>query len=319
MRNNFILKDSPYYQMYFVDIQANPFVKWAGGKRQIIDEIHNFLPEIIQKKNIKYVEPFVGGGAVYFSLFKSPNIQEAILIDNNPILIIAYKTIKNNVDKLINNLYFLEQTYKEIAEVEKQSKYYYEIRDQYNDLIKKLDFPIDNSYWVKLVAKFIFLNRTCFNGLYRVNSKGEFNVPKGSYKNPNICNSNNLYQVSNALKNTKILYDDFQRAEEFIDGSSFVYLDPPYRPLKSSGFTSYTKIDFDDNEQKRLAKFCFRIDKLGGKFLLSNSDPKNSNPDDNFFDDLYSDFRIIRINARRNINRNGNERGSVSELLIMNY
>ena len=319
MQNNFLLKDSPFYQMYLLDIQANPFVKWAGGKRQIINEIHCYLPEIIQEKEIKYIEPFVGGGAVYFSLFNSPNIQEAILIDNNPALIIAYNTIKNDVDKLINDLYILEQAYKEIITEEERSKYYYRIREQYNELIKKLDFRLDNSYSIRLTAKFIFLNRTCFNGLYRVNSKGEFNVPKGSYKNPNICNPNNLYQVSKALKKAKILHNDFIIAEEFIDGSSFVYLDPPYRPLNSSGFTSYTRIDFNDNEQKRLAKFCQKIDRLGGKFLLSNSDPKNSDPDDNFFDDLFSGFRIIRINARRNINRNGNERGTVSELLIMNY
>jgi len=319
MQNKFLLKDSTYYQMYLLDIQANPFVKWAGGKRQIIDEIHGFLPKIIQERDIKYIEPFVGGGAVYFSLFKSPNIQESILIDNNPILIATYNTIKNNVDKLISDLYILEQNYKQITEEKKKSKYYYKIREQYNELIRKIEFPIDNSSCIKLAAKFIFLNRTCFNGLYRVNSKGEFNVPRGNYKNPNICNSKNLFQVANALRKAKILHDDFERSEEFIDGSSFVYLDPPYRPLNSSGFISYTKIEFDDNEQKRLAKFCNKIDKLGGKFLLSNSDPKNSDPDDNFFDELYSDYRIIRINARRNINRNGNERGLVSELLIMNY
>ncbi|MDY6846929.1 MAG: Dam family site-specific DNA-(adenine-N6)-methyltransferase [Chloroflexota bacterium] len=319
MQHNFLLKDSVYYQLYFTVLKAEPFVKWAGGKRQIIDEIHNFLPQSLEDHEITYIEPFVGGGAVYFSLFNSPNIKKSILIDNNPILIISYKIIKNHLDELIGNLFSLEKEYKKYQDDNFQSNFYYNIRDKYNDLIKISDLEKENPNWIKLASMFIFLNRTCFNGLYRVNSKGEFNVPRGSYKNPNICNSDNLYQVSRALEKSEIYHDDFEKAEQFIDSRSFVYLDPPYRPLKSSGFTSYTKIDFNDDEQIRLAEFCHKIDKLGGKFLLSNSDPKNIDPNDDFFDDLYSKFHIERIYARRNINSNGNERGLVSELLIMNY
>lgn len=319
MQSEFILREGSYYQLYFSDIKVLPFVKWAGGKRQIISELHNYLPKMIEEKNISYVEPFVGGGAVYFSLFQSPNIEKSILIDNNPILIITYKTIKHNLNDLLFALNKLEKSYKNIRFEDLKSKYYYRIRDEFNNLIRSSNLSKQNPNWTRLSAMFIFLNHTCFNGLYRVNSKGEFNVPRGSYKNPKISDSNNLSQVSMALQKSKILNDDFTVAIDYIDKSSFVYLDPPYRPLKNSSFTSYTKTGFDDNEQKRLAKFCRRIDKLGGKFLLSNSDPKNTDPNDNFFDDLYSGFRIVRINARRNINSNGADRGYVSELLIMNY
>lgn len=319
MQHNFLLKDSVHYQLYFSVLNAEPFVKWAGGKRQIIDEIHSYLPQFLEDHEITYIEPFVGGGAVYFSLFNSPNIKKSILIDNNPILIISYKTIKNHLNALIDNLFELEKKYKNNQDNEIQSNFYYKIRDKYNDLIKISDLEKENPNWIKLASMFIFLNRTCFNGLYRVNSKGEFNVPRGSYKNPNICNSDNLYQVSRALEKSEIYHDDFEKAEQFVNSQSFVYLDPPYRPLKSSGFTSYTKVDFNDDEQIRLAKFCHKVDELGGKFLLSNSDPKNIDQNDDFFDDLYSKFHIERISARRNINSNGNERGLVSELLIMNY
>jgi DNA adenine methylase len=319
MQHDLILKDSVYYQLYFTEVEAEPFVKWAGGKRQIINEIHDFLPGFIENNEITYIEPFVGGGAVYFSLFRSPNIKRAILIDNNPILIITYKTIKDYLDQLLSKLFILEQKYKKYNDDEYQSELYYQVRDNYNKLVKNSELQHQNPNWIDLASMFIFLNRTCFNGLYRVNQKGEFNVPRGSYKNPNICNSENLYHVSKALEKTIIHHDDFEKAEQYLDDKTFVYLDPPYRPLKLSSFTSYTKIDFDDNEQIRLAMFCRKIDKKGGKFLLSNSDPKNTDPNDNFFDDLYSGFNIERITARRNINSNGSDRGTVSELLIMNY
>ena len=319
MLDRFLLKDSAYYQTYFIDIKANPFVKWVGGKRQIIDEIHDYLPSFIEStENLTYIEPFVGGGAVFFSLFPSPNIHKSILIDNNPILIITYKAIKNHIDEFITNLAEYERLYSSFQENERTS-FYYQIRDEYNALIKVSNFEEFNQNWIPLATKFIFLNRTCFNGLYRVNSQGEFNVPIGSYVNPKICDSDNLFHVHKALQKTDIFHGDFEIAKKYISSSSFVYLDPPYRPLSSSSFTSYTKTDFDDNEQKRLANFCDRINELGGKFLLSNSDPKNSDPDDNFFDTLYSKYHIERINARRNINSNGNDRGAVSELLIMNY
>jgi len=319
MQSDLILKDSVYYQTYFVDVQADPFVKWAGGKRQILDDIHNFLPRFLENNEITYIEPFVGGGAVYFSLFKSPNIKRAILIDINPILIITYKTIKQYVDALISRLYSLQKEYKKNNDKEYQSDYYYQLRDDYNDLVKQTNLDEFNINWIDLSAKFIFLNRTCFNGLYRVNSSGEFNVPRGSYKNPKICYSDNLFHVSRALRKAEIYHADFEEAEKYIDQSTFLYLDPPYRSSNSSGFTSYTKNGFDEGEQIRLAKFCKRIDDIGAKFLLSNSAPDNIDDNDNFFNKNYEGFRKEIISARRNINSNGNDRGEVSELLIMNY
>lgn len=319
MPRNFLAKDSVHYQTYFIDIKANPFVKWAGGKRQIINEIHNFLPEMIEScENLTYIEPFVGGGAVYFSLFPSPNIAKSILIDNNLSLIITYHVIKTRVNELITILDGIEQKYNNISE-EAQATYFYETRDKFNLLIKSISDDVFSEQWLWIAAFFIFLNKTCFNGLYRVNSQGEFNVPRGSYNNPTICDAENLFHVHKALEKAVIIHGDFEKAKEYIDSSTFVYLDPPYRPIKNSSFTSYTKNDFDDTEQIRLANFCRRIHNLGGKFLLSNSDPKNIDPEDNFFEELYDGFNIEYVDARRNINSNGNERGTVTELLIMNY
>ena len=273
---------------------------------------------IERQENLTYIEPFVGGGAVYFSLFPSPNISKSILIDNNLSLIITYNVIKTRVNELITILDGIEQKYNNISE-EAQSIYFYETRDKFNLLIKDVSGDVFSEQWLWVAAFFIFLNKTCFNGLYRVNSQGEFNVPRGSYNNPTICDAENLFHVHKALEKAIIMHGDFEKAKEYINSSTFVYLDPPYRPLKTSSFTSYTKNDFDDTEQIRLANFCRQIHKLGGKFLLSNSDPKNIDPDDNFFEELYNGFNIEHIDARRNINSNGNERGTVTELLIMNY
>lgn len=319
MSHNYLVKDSAYYQTYFIDIKANPFVKWAGGKRQIINDIHNFLPKMIEShENITYIEPFVGGGAVYFSLFPSPNITKSVLIDTNLSLIITYQIIKSRLDELITVLEGIELKYNNNSE-EGQSIYYYETRDKFNTLTSNITNDIQSEKWLWIAAYFIFLNKTCFNGLYRVNSNGEFNVPRGSYNNPNICDADNLFHVHKALEKAVIIHGDFEKAEKFIDSSTFVYLDPPYRPIKASSFTSYTNNDFNDFEQIRLADFCRKIDSMGGKFLLSNSDPKNTDPSDNFFEELYKNFNIERIDARRNINSNGNDRGTVTELLIMNY
>ncbi len=321
MQSNFLLKDSQYYQLYLLESKAKPFLKWAGGKRQIINQIHKFLPiELSGSQQYSYMEPFLGGGAVFFSLFSSPNMKHSILLDTNSVLIISYKVIKNHVFKLINRLKLFENIYNNFQSKEERSEYYYNTRDNFNKLKKKVSLHNFEDDWIELASKFIFLNRTCFNGLYRVNSKGEFNVPQGSYKNPKICDSENLVHVSQSLQKAIILNADFELSEKYIDTSTFVYLDPPYRPInETSGFTSYTKENFTDDDQERLARFCYRLDNKGVKFLLSNSDPKNADPTDDFFDKLYKGFRIVRIPARRNINSNGNERGIITELLIMNY
>ena len=293
---------------------AKPFVKWAGGKRQIIDEINKRLPEDLENKITKYVEPFVGGGAVLFELLNNYNFEDIYISDSNENLINLYIGIRDYRYEIITILRDLEDKYLPL-ENEERKFIYYSIRDRYNQLENNGNNKILKS------AYFIFLNKTCFNGLYRVNKKGEFNVPMGSYKKPLICDEENLNDVSNKLQGVNIFYGDFEKCYEFIEENTFVYVDPPYRPLSStSSFTSYTNQGFNDDEQIRLSKFLKNINnKKNAKFLLSNSDPKNSDLDDNFFDDLYKEFNIDRIDANRNISSKNKSRKKIKELLIYNY
>lgn len=290
---------------------AKPFLKWAGGKTQILSEIDKRLPlELKKGKKMKYVEPFVGGGAVLFHLLNNYNLEKAYIIDLNENLINLYQVIKSNVDDLINFLRILEKKYKK-STYEERKKLYYSKRKEFNEL---------KNNKIKKAALLIFLNKTCYNGLYRVNSKGEFNVPFGRYKNPKILDEENLINVSLALQNAEIFCGDFEISKNFIDENTFVYIDPPYRPLSNtSNFTSYSNNTFDDNEQIRLKKFFDFITQKKAKALLSNSDPKNTDPNDNFFDELYKDYIIERILAKRMINSKGNSRGYIYELLIRNY
>ncbi len=291
---------------------AKPFVKWAGGKSQLIHEID----KAIQKnKNDKftYIEPFVGGGAVLFWILEHfPNLEKVIINDINPDLIITYKTIKSNVFDLIKILKAWETEYHVFKELpEDRKEYYYKKRELFNS---RAEDTITHS------ALFIFLNRTCFNGLYRVNQSNGFNVPIGSYKTPMICDEDNLQSVNKALQKVDILNGDFSETIKFTTNNTIFYLDPPYKPLsETSSFNSYSKDEFNDNEQIRLKEFCDKIDLLGHRWILSNSDVKGKNPEDNFFDDLYRNYNISRVKARRNINANGEKRGELNELLIINY
>ncbi len=291
---------------------AKPFIKWAGGKAQLITEIDNAIPEGLKLSKFIYIEPFIGGGAVLFWLLqKYPNIKEAVINDINTDLTNSYETIKENVEDLILLLKKWEQEYHFLKDkTEEKKEYYYSKRKLFNSRI---------SDKITQTALFIFLNRTCFNGLYRVNRKNEFNVPMGSYKTPMICDEDNLRAVNKVLQKVTILNGDFEETLEYAKGNTLFYFDPPYKPLSdTSSFNSYAKDEFDDNEQIRLAKFCEKIDKLGYQFILSNSDIKGKNPGDNFFDELYSKFNIKRVLARRNINSNPNKRGVLTELLITN-
>lgn len=291
--------------------KVKPFIKWVGGKSQLLDELRGKYPLQLEK----YCEPFVGGGAVLFDILEKYDPNEVLINDINSELINTYIQIKNNVKELIKLLKRYEKVYTNLNEKDRL-EIYLKKRNEYNDLIL-------NSTSDKLLRKaalFIFLNKTCFNGLYRVNSEGFFNVPKGAYKNPIICDENNLLLVNNYLKRVKIYCGDFEKCEDFIDNRTFVYLDPPYRPLtETSSFTSYSKLNFDDEEQIRLGKFIDRMNNKRAKIVLSNSDPKNININDNFFDDLYNKYKISRIEAKRMINSNANKRGSIKELLIANY
>ena len=294
-------------------MRTKPFIKWAGGKNQLLTKIDSLIPVEIKKTEFTYIEPFVGGGAVLFWILqKYPNIKKVVINDINTDLINAYKTIQENVEKLILKLAKWESEYHNLSEnIEKKKEYYYSKRALFNSR---------ESDKITQTAMFIFLNRTCFNGLYRVNRKNEFNVPVGSYKKPMICDKDNLRAVSNLLQKVIILNGDFEQTLKYAENMTLFYFDPPYKPLsETSSFNSYTEVEFDDNEQIRLAEFCKKIDLLGYHWILSNSDVKGKNPDDNFFDDLYSSFNIKRVLARRNINSNPNKRGELTELLITNY
>jgi len=291
---------------------AKPFLKWAGGKTQLIEQIKENLPQNIMDKPFTYIEPFVGSGAVLFWILDNfPNVKRAIINDINTDLTNSYLTIKNDVENLIQILSQWEKEYHAIADKpEKKKEYYYE---------KRALFNTRKSEQTKQTALFIFLNRTCFNGLYRVNRKNEFNVPIGSYKKPQICNEPNLRAVSKVLQNVEILNGDYSETLKYADDNTFFYFDPPYKPLsETSSFNSYSKDAFDDAEQIRLKEFCELLDQKGHQWILSNSDVKGKNPMDNFFDDLYATFNILRVNARRSINANPEKRGKLTELLITN-
>lgn len=295
---------------------VKPFLKWAGGKSQILDVLIENLPDDIKRIN-RYVEPFLGGGALFFYFIKNDYFDEYVINDINYKLINLYKIIRDNSNDLILRIQELKDEYLK-ANIEEREKLFYEIRS---------DFNKDDCNNIDLATYFIFLNKTCFNGLYRENLKGKFNVPFGKYANPSFYDKEQLLEISKLLneKNkdgqlkVKILNKPFNELEKYIDDNTFVYCDPPYRPVTVGGFTSYNKSKFNDKSQILLSNFYKNLDKKDAKIMLSNSDPKNLNSGDNFFDDLYLKFNIKRIYARRNINSIGSKRGKITELLITNY
>lgn len=289
--------------------KAKPFLKWAGGKTQLLSEIEQALPCEIYKDKFSYVEPFIGSGAVLFWMLSNfPNLEKAIINDVNSDLTNTYKIIKSKPEPLIGILKEYQSEYHDLQNNEAEKKaYYYAKRELYNTRESKDSVR---------AALFIFLNRTCFNGLYRVNSKNLFNVPIGSYKRPMICDEQNILAVSKVLQNVEILNGDFKETIAYANKNSFFYLDPPYKPLNStSSFNSYAKGDFNDEEQIRLRDFCVKLDEKGSKWMLSNSDVQ----DDDFFDKIYSKFTINKVNAKRAINSKASKRGNITELLITNY
>ena len=295
-------------------IECKPFIKWVGGKGQLLSEINKLYPVELGKNINKYAEIFVGGGAVLFDILSKYKLDEVYISDKNLELINTYKSIRDNVDILIKSLKEMEEQYIPLDN-ENRKDYYYKKREEYNSL--KINSEVNN---IEKAVLFIFLNKTCFNGLYRVNKKGEFNVPMGAYKKPKICDEENLKNVSLTLRNVKIVYADYRESEKFIDDKTFVYIDPPYRPLNiTSSFTSYTENDFNDKEQIELAEYINVLNKKGAKIVISNSDPKNNDIDDNFFDKLYKNYNINRVKATRMLNSNANLRGAINELLITNY
>ena len=292
---------------------AKPFLKWAGGKGQLLDSIRNHYP-FYNKKFTKYAEPFVGGGAVLFDILCRYDLQEVYISDINAELINAYCIIRDNVNDLIEILATLQNEFI-LLNPENRKIYYLERRKQFN----KFKINGNQSDNLKKAALMIFLNKTCFNGLYRVNKKFKFNVQMGAYKNPLICDKQNLLAVSEKLQKVKIVCTDYKASDDFIDEKTFVYFDPPYRPItETSSFTAYTENSFNDESQKELAKYINKLHEKGAKFVISNSDPKNTNENEAFFDILYEKYSIERVNAKRAINCKGLLRNHITELLISN-
>ena len=291
-------------------LDVKPFLKWAGGKTQLIPDIDKYLKRLFRNNIInKYFEPFIGGGSIFLWVLSNYNIPNAYINDINENIYLCWHHIKNNINKLIEILNTIKEEYLALNEIDRKS-YYYNLREKYNN--ENLDDITKSSYT-------IFLNKTCFNGLYRVNKNGKFNVPAGSYKQPQIFDPNNLREINKLLENVTITNQDYSSIYPNIDNGSLIYFDPPYRPISSTAsFTSYSEAAFDDKEQERLAKFIERINILGAKFILSNSDPKNINADDDFFDKLYRSYDISRINAKRSINSHAQKRGHIKELVIFN-
>ncbi len=274
------------------NLKLKPFIKWAGGKSALIDDIKKYFPSELGESINKYCEPFVGGGAVLFDVLSNYHLDEIYISDVNKELVNVYETVKNSVEELIEVLDEFQNEYIPL-DTEKRKEYYYDRRREFNSYIEG-----ENTDKIYGSALFIFLNRTCFNGLYRVNSKGLYNVP---------------------LKIVKIVCAEYNKSIDFIDENTLVYFDPPYRPLtETASFTSYSKYEFTDKEQTELAEYFKKLSEKGAACILSNSDPKNTDEKDNFFDDLYDGFNINRIQSKRRINSNANKRGNISELLITN-
>ena len=294
------------------EVKGKPFLKWAGGKSQLLPTLASFLPKDLEiHKDFTYIEPFVGGGAMFFYMKQRfPHIK-TIINDINLRLIKTYIYIRNHPDKLISRLETLEFYYRNLGDEESKKDFFLATRDRFNN--SSLSDELLSAYM-------IFLNRTCFNGLYRENQKGKFNVPFGKYNNPKICDPELIINDSYLLRNTTILHGDYAETSKYVTKNSFFYFDPPYRPLNStSSFTSYVKEVFNDNEQLRLKQYFEFLSNEGCFCLLSNSDCRGKDGNDTFFDNLYENFLIERILAKRTINANPRKRGHITELLIRNY
>ena len=289
--------------MKYQKINSKPFIKWAGGKGQLLSQLDEYLPQILDEQEFTYIEPFVGGGAMLFHMLqKYSNIERVIINDINPYLTTAYRIIKDEPEELIERLSTLEREYFALESEEAK---------------KELD-TVDRTKYL------MFLNRTCFNGLYRVNSRGKFNVPFGKNLNPTICNAETIKADSELLNkvNAIILNGDFEQTINHINSKrlNFFYFDPPYRPLSTtSSFNSYAREEFNDAEQIRLRDYCQLLDDIGALWMLSNADCSAKNPEDLFFEDAFQHFNINRVYASRSINANPNKRGKLTELLIKNY
>ena len=300
-------------------VKNKPFLKWAGGKTQLLSVLEENLPENIKRSKTfeTYVEPFVGAGAFFIYLASNYEFDRIIINDLNYKLINVYKVIKSNCEELIDKLSKMREEYLQYDE-EQQKEMYLKVRDEFNNWES-----VDK---VKQAANFIFINKTCFNGLYRENQKGGYNVPWGQQKNPSMYDEEQIRSMSKLLNKKEngrekivILNGDYRKVQDYIDDKALVYIDPPYRPVTKGGFNSYNKSGFNDDAQRELSEFYRDINSKGAKVMLSNSDPKNLDDNDEFFDNLYEGFNIQRVSASRMINSNGKGRGNITEILVRNY
>lgn len=278
-------------------MKPRPFVKWAGGKKQLLAQYEPYFPRDFER----YIEAFVGGGAMFFHLQRQGRLRAkpVFLLDQLEELINCYRVIQTQVEDLIVSLRSHEPH-------KGDADHFYEVRNW----DRSPDYPQRGD--VERAARFIFLNRTCYNGLYRVNRRGQFNVPFGRHRNPNICSANNLRAVQRALRGVTILADDFERCLEFADRGDFIYLDPPYHPLSDTAhFTSYTSDDFGIEDQRRLARLFGELDRRGCRVMLSNSNT-------GLVRELYRDYQQVEVEASRAISSKVNGRGAILELLIIN-
>lgn len=301
--------------------KARPFVKWVGGKSQLLEQFENYYPNELRRGIIKnYVEPFLGGGALFFDISQRYKIENAYLSDLNKDLILTYKVIQERPYELLD---FLEQYQKDYNQTEQEKRKYLflAVRKHFNLQRFEINYKKFSDNWISRAAQFIFLNKTCYNGLFRLNSKGEFNVPYGKYKTAVICDAPNIIAVSKVLQCAEIQQASYLDCFDKVDENTFVYFDPPYRPISpTASFTTYTGKEFKDNEQLELAQFFRKLDReKGAKLMLSNSDPKNENPKDDFFEKAFSGYNIFRVLASRAVNCNSDKRGKITELIITNY
>ena len=302
--------------MKYQKILSKPFINWAGGKGQLLSQLDEHLPQILSEREFTYIEPFVGGGAMLFHMLqKYPNIERVIINDINPYLTTAYRVVKDEPNELIERLSVLEREYFALESEEAKKAFFLGVREIFNE---------DNLDAVDRTKYLMFLNRTCFNGLYRVNSRGKFNVPFGRNLNPTICNSETIMADSELLNRVDvvILNGDFEQTINYFnaEGLNFFYFDPPYRPLSTtSSFNSYAREEFSDAEQLRLRDYCQMLNDMGALWMLSNADCSAKNPEDLFFENAFHNFNINRVYASRSINANPKKRGKLTELLINNY
>ena len=302
-------------------IKAKPFLKWAGGKSQLLPQFQDLYPvELKAGQIVRYIEPFVGGGAVFFDVASRFDVQSFYLLDANEELILVYRVVQQDPEELVRQLQVMAMKYLALSG-EERKKFYYSVRERFNAAQPYINYRVYSRAWIERAAQLLFMNRTCFNGLFRLNSKGQFNVPHGKYKNPKIVDPDNIYRASLLLQKAEIVSGDFTVCEQWVVENTFIYFDPPYRPLNTtSNFTAYSRSGFSDTDQVRLANFFKRLaEKPNVYLMLSNSDPTNENVHDDFFLKLYSGFNIHTVFANRMINSNSERRGKLRELVITNY